>query len=240
MKAKANTELTSIDERDVASYLDNNPDFFTDRQKLLMKLELPHEKRGTVSLVEKQVSLLRERNLYNKKKLDSFVSAAKANDAIFLNCQKLVLDLLATEDASSFFEALEKSFKQDFKCKAYSLIIFDKEPKQINHFTTVVTKAAAKEYVGGLMKNKQPTLGVLRPSEQDFLFRHQSSKVKSAAILPLRLSSTLPNLQGKSKLALLAIGSEDLDYFQAGMGTAFITFIGEVLSAMLPKNLGLD
>ena len=238
MKAKAKEDTTSIDERDVAKYLEKNPDFFTDRQKLLMKLELPHEKRGAVSLVEKQVSLLRERNLNNKKKLDSYVNTAKANDAIFLNCQKLVLNLLAAEDEAAFFESLEKSFKRDFKCKAYSLVIFDNDPKQINHFTTVVTKTAAKEYVGGLMNNKQPTLGVLRPSEQDFLFRHQSSKVKSAAILPLRFTSS--HAKQKKKLALLAIGSEDPLYFQAGMGTVFITFIGDVLSAMLPKNLGLD
>ncbi|MBL4679769.1 MAG: DUF484 family protein [Pseudomonadales bacterium] len=240
MKAKAKTEAISIDERDVAKYLEKNPEFFTDRQKLLMKLKLPHEKRGAVSLVEKQVSLLRERNLNNKKKLDSFVNTAKANDAIFLNCQKLVLNLLATENKADFFEALEKSFKRDFKSKAYSLIIFDDPPKQINHFTTIVTKAAAKEYVGGLMNNKQPTLGVLRPSEQDFLFRHQSSMVKSAAILPLRFSSLGAKPLKKKKLALLAIGSEDPLYFQAGMGTVFLTFIADVLSAMLPKNLGLD
>ncbi|MFT7686015.1 MAG: hypothetical protein ACI9FB_001360 [Candidatus Azotimanducaceae bacterium] len=222
-------ESVSISDRDVASYLEKNPDFFADRHKLLMSLELPHHRSGTVSLVEKQVSLLRERNLSNKKKLERFIQTAKSNDLIFANCQKLILSLISAEDKASFFAALEQSFKRDFKCNAYSLIIFDDDPKQINHFTSLVSRSAATEYVSGLMKNKQATLGALRPSEQDFLFRHQSAKVKSAAVLPL--------MQGKKQYALLAIGSEDSLYFQSGMGTVFIEFIADVLSLMLPQKI---
>jgi uncharacterized protein YigA (DUF484 family) len=224
--------VNSVNDRDVAGYLERNLDFFADRHKLLMSLNLPHHRGGTVSLVEKQVSLLRERNLNNKKKLDTYVLTAKSNDLIFANCQKLILSLIGAEEGDEFFSALEKSFKKDFKCKAYSLIIYNDEPKQINHFTSLVSKSAAKEYVAGLMKNTHATLGALRPSEQDFLFRHQSNKVQSAAVLPL--------LRNKKQYALLAIGSEDPDYFRAGMGTVFIEFIADVLSRMLPKQIGID
>ena len=74
-------------------------------------------------------------------------------------------------------------------------------------------------------------LGVLDPKEQDFLFRHASSNVRSAAVLGLR---------NKRQFALLAIGSSDPDYFQPGMGTLFIGFIADVLARMLPHYVYLD
>lgn len=225
-------DVDSISDKDVARYLGKNRDFFNNRHKLLMSLELPHQRGGTISLVERQVSLLRERNLNNKKKLDTYVLTAKGNDLIFANCQKLILSLIGAQESDSFFSALEKSLQKDFKCEAYSLIIYNDEPRQINHFTSLISESTAKEYVAGLMKNKLATLGNLKPSEQDFLFGHQSNKVKSAAVLPL--------IRGKKPYALLAIGSEDPLYFQAGMGTVFIEFIAEVLSQMLPNKIGID
>jgi uncharacterized protein YigA (DUF484 family) len=71
--------VNSVNDRDVAGYLERNLDFFADRHKLLMSLNLPHHRGGVVSLVEKQVSLLRERNLNNKKKLDNICQLSKAH-----------------------------------------------------------------------------------------------------------------------------------------------------------------
>ena len=108
-------DVDSISDKDVARYLGKNRDFFNNRHKLLMSLELPHQRGGTISLVERQVSLLRERNLNNKKKLDTYVLTAKGNDLIFANCQKLILSLIGAQESDSFFSALEKSLQKDFK-----------------------------------------------------------------------------------------------------------------------------
>jgi len=89
---------------------------------------------------------------------------------------------------------------------------------------------AAKDYIGGLIRAKQPTLGVLRPSEQDFLFRHKSDKVESAAVLSVRKNR---------QIALLAIGSEDANYFKPGMGTVFIGFVADTLAKLIPKHIYL-
>lgn len=229
MTVKAKTTNSESNEVLVADYLSQHPDFFSDRDHLLLQMRLPHHQGGTVSLIEKQVSLLRERNRDTRQQLDELVQNAKVNDATFLKCQKLILGLVAAKNHDDFYGALEKSFRQDFKCSAYSLIAFQKKSRQINHFTNAVSESAAREYIGALIKRKKPTLGVLRPTEQDFLFRHQSAKVKSAAVLSIK--------RDKKQLALLAIGSNDPNYFHKDMGTLFVGFIAETLALLLPQYL---
>lgn len=140
--------------------------------------------------------------------------------------------MLASHNSDEFFEALEKSFKRDFKCSAYSLIVFDGEPRQVNHFTSSVSRESAQEYVGALMRATKPTLGVIRPAEQDFLFRHKSDEVQSAAILSVKERS--------KQIALLAIGSADAHYFSSDMDTLFLGFIADVLAKLLPRYMETD
>ena len=231
MAITSNKKAAALDPSQVADFLSNNPEFFEDRDALLLSMSLPHQQGGAVSLVEKQVALLRERNLETKKRLDEFVRAAKDNDAIFVRCQRLILSLLDAKTADEFFKALENSFQNDFKCSAYSLIAFDNKAKQLNHFTSVVPESSAREYVSALMKSSKPNLGPLRPTEQDFLFKHQSEKVKSAAVISI--------LRDREPIALLAIGSQDPGYFQNNMGTLFIGFIADCLSKLLPEYVDL-
>lgn len=235
MTTKPKPKEAGLSDSDVAAWLDGHPDFFEGRDSLLLKMTLPHahstNNGEAISLVERQVSLLRQRNLDTRHQLEEYVAWAKRNDEIFNKCQHLILTLLEAKDSHGFFKALESSFKRDFKSDAYSLIIFSEYATQINHFISSIPAESAAEFIGGLMKAKEPFLGALRPAEQDFLFRHASSNVRSAAVLPVK---------GKKQIALLAIGSADPDYFRQGMGTTFIRLIADVLARLLPRYVYLD
>ncbi|MEJ6685131.1 MAG: DUF484 family protein [SAR86 cluster bacterium] len=228
-------QAPALDPNHIAEYLASHRDFFIDRDELLRNLQLPHIHGGDVSLVERQVSLLRERNRDIRKQLDALIDAGTTNNDIFAKCQRLVLALLEAKDTPAFYAALELSFKRDFKCQAYSLIVFDDKAMQINHFTYSLPESDAREHVGALIKSKKPTLGVLRSSERDFLFRQASEKVQSAAVMSVKAPSKTAG--GGEQIALLAIGSIDPNYFQAGMGTLFIGFIADVLARQLPSHL---
>lgn len=217
-----------ITDKDVAAYLSAHPDFFEGRENLLLKLRIPHDSRGTVSLVEKQVDVLRERQKKTRRQLREFVDTAERNMEIFDNSRRLVLSLMSATRRTQFFDELEKSMRRDFGCKAYSLLVFGK-PRQINHFTSRVSRETARRYIGSLMKSREPTLGVLRPEANDFLFRHQSENVGSAAVLPVR--------EKNRQIALLAFGNADDDYFRADMDTLFISFIADALAKLLPRHL---
>ncbi|MDC0067446.1 DUF484 family protein [Gammaproteobacteria bacterium] len=215
-------------DKDVADYLLANPDFFVDRDRLLLKIQVPHKNKGTISLVEKQLDVIRDRQKKTRRQLSEFVENAERNKEIFDKSRKLILSLMAAEQSTKFFAALEKGLKRDFGCKANSLVVFGK-PKQINHFTSRIPAESARKYVGGLMQSKVPTLGPLRPREQDFLFGDQSEKVKSAAVLTIR---------NKNKhLGMLAIGSNNIEYFTPDMDALFINFIAETLGKLLPQHL---
>lgn len=215
-------------DKDVAAYLLANPDFFVDRDRLLLKIQVPHKSKGTISLVEKQLDVIRDRQKKTRRQLKEFVENAERNKEIFDKSRKLILSMMAAKQSSEFFAALEKGLKRDFGCKANSLVVFGK-PKQINHFTSRIPAESARKYVGALMQSKVPTLGTLRPREQDFLFQDQSEKVKSAAVLTIR---------DKNKhLGMLAIGSSDMGYFTTDMDTLFINFIAETLGKLLPQHL---
>lgn len=231
-KSKTNLRQKEDSNRDkVADYLGKNPDFFVDHEDLLLEMTLPHSRGDAVSLVEHQVSLLRERNRDVRKQLDQLLASATRNHEIFDKCQRLVLDLIDSQDPDQFFNSLEQSFKEDFKAVAYSLLIFSGRSHQINHFTWSLPSSTAREYIGTLMKSKKPTLGTLRPEEQDFLFRHASDKVMSAAVV---------SIKGKKQIGLLSIGSEDPQYFEAGMGTLFIGFIADTLARLLPRYIYIE
>ena len=71
------------EEESVARYLQHNPDFFERHQPLLARLRLPHARgETTISLVERQVEVLRERHAALEQKLAEFVKVARSNDAV--------------------------------------------------------------------------------------------------------------------------------------------------------------
>lgn len=241
MKSKQNAETIDLTESQVADYLATNPGFFTDRDNLLAKMALPHQQGGAVSLVERQVAILRDRNKSTKNQLDALLNAARRNNEIFDKCQRLVLSLIEAKDSAAFFDSLESSFKRDFNCHAYSLIIFGDNPETINHFTSRIPLTSAKGQVGDLLKSRNPTLGVLRSAEQDFLFKQDSDKVKSAAVLPIKTrtiksDSTYENTQ----IALLSIGSDEVNDFQSSMDTLFIGFVADAIARLLPHHVSLS
>ncbi len=215
-------------DKDVAAYLLANPDFFVDRDNLLLKIQVPHKSKGTISLVEKQLDVIRERQKETRNQLKEFIENAERNKEIFDKSRKLILALMEATRSSEFFDALEKGLKRDFQSKAHSLVVFGK-PRQINHFTSRLPAESARKYVGPLMRRKIPVLGILRPREQDFLFRHQSERVKSAAVLTIRDKNRY--------LGLLAIGSSDPEYFAPDMDSIFISFIADTLGKLLPRHL---
>ena len=74
----------ALNDDSVADFLQTFPDFFERHSALLTKLRLPHvrDAGATVSLVERQVEVLRERNQSLERKLKELVDVARANDAL--------------------------------------------------------------------------------------------------------------------------------------------------------------
>ncbi len=62
-----------VSARAVHDYLEAHPDFFERHSALLSQLELPHGAGGSVSLVERQVSMLRQKELKIGRQLKELI-----------------------------------------------------------------------------------------------------------------------------------------------------------------------
>ena len=69
-QAQAKNDIQLIDEEQVIDYIKDNPDFFIRHSSLLAEIEIPHESGSAISLIERQLSVLRDKN----KKLDKVYS----------------------------------------------------------------------------------------------------------------------------------------------------------------------
>jgi len=87
-------------EEAVAEYLQRRPDFFERHGTLLLRLKLPHETNGfTVSLIERQVSMLRQRNAELERQLKDLIAVAKVNDSLVEKIHLLSLRLILNSHA---------------------------------------------------------------------------------------------------------------------------------------------
>ena len=73
-----------LNDASVGEYLQTFPDFFERNDVLLGKLRLPHlrDSGSTVSLVERQVEVLRDRNQSLERKLKELLDVARSNDQL--------------------------------------------------------------------------------------------------------------------------------------------------------------
>ena len=71
------TNSTQLSAQAVANYLIDNSDFFAQHPEILAELSLPHNSGSAVSLMERQVAILRETSIQTRHKLSEFIQAEK-------------------------------------------------------------------------------------------------------------------------------------------------------------------
>jgi len=208
----------------VAAYLRAHPEFFVDFEELIPELRIPHLPGEAVSLVERQVKLLRERNIEMRHRLSQLMDVARDNDRLFDKTRRLVLDLLDANGLEELIGAVEDSLRHGFQIPFVSLILFSETPLGVGRAVSV---AEAHQAIGGLLAGGKTVCGVLRPHELGFLFgEEQREQVGSAAVVAL----THQGLHG-----VLAIGSPDPQHYKSSLGTLFLGYIAEVLARVLPR-----
>src|SRR5579862_2581245 len=104
-----------IDEQAVAQYLHRNADFFEHHPQLLARMRLQHPRNGaTVSLIERQVEVLREKIQTQDVKLAEFVRVARANNVLAEKIHRFTRRLLRTAGTGPAIAEIEASLREDF------------------------------------------------------------------------------------------------------------------------------
>ncbi len=228
MNEKIPTLADPLEPEQIEAYLREHPDFFEQHQDLLAEISLPHESGSAVSLVERQVSILRERNIDMRNRLSKLLDNARDNDKLFDKSKRLVLSLIEGQDMGDIIDALYYSFDKDFNIHYTSLILIGNADKIPSSQARIVSIGEAREQVGTLLKNSRAVCGTLGAKEMKFIFGEHASEIGSVATVPL--------IHG-SVFGLLSVGNRDPHYYRSSMGTLFLSYIAEVLNRLLPKYL---
>ncbi|MGH8209853.1 MAG: DUF484 family protein [Steroidobacteraceae bacterium] len=218
---------TETEEESIATYLQHNPEFFERHQALLARLRLPHVRGGsTISLVERQIEVLREKHASLEGKLAELVQVARGNDAIAEKLHRFTRRLLG---ASSWMEAIariEASLREDFDAfHAVLVLIGEQSDLTAQRFVrTVRADDVNLKSFETLFVSGKPRCGQARDSQREFLFGSDANDIGSIALVPLG---------EKGAVGLLAIGSTDRDRFHPGMSTEFLARMADLIADSL-------
>lgn len=228
ISTKQNKEKSAVTAEQVAQYLQENPEFFINRDNLLTEITLPHESGKAISLLERQVTILRERSIESRHTLNVLMENAKYNDQLFNVTRALILALLAESEVSQIASATEANLNTQPGIDASSVILFSAEDLHNVDNARIESADFLQDNFPTLIRDRKTICKNIEKSTAKLLFPNSGASIRSVALCPI----------GKDRmLGVLAIGNKAQDYFNADLDTLFLDFIGEVLESIIIRKI---
>ena len=203
----------NLDPKAVEAFLRAHPNFLQDRPGLLAALNLPHGGEGAVSLVERQVSVLRERNIASRQKLAELSDISRENDRLLDATRNTILALLAGENRADLSRIWLDQVTGTFKAEMGALVWLDGSADSAEE--ALVTDKLVRQSSG--------FSGVLRPEEMQAVFGTAATE-GSAALVAIR--------SGEDHIGVLGVGSHDTQRYRPEDGTLFLDYLAEVIGQL--------
>jgi len=203
----------NLDPKAVEAFLRAHPNFLQDRPGLLAALNLPHGGEGAVSLVERQVSVLRERNIASRQKLAELSDISRENDRLLDATRNTILALLAGENRADLSRIWLHQVADTFQAEMGALLWLDESSGS----------AGEAPLASKLIRHGESFSGVLRPEEMQAVFGTDATE-GSAALVAIR--------SGGYDIGVLGVGSHDTQRYRAEDGTLFLDYLAEVIGQL--------
>ena len=211
-----------MDDHQVIEFLKTHPDFFEAHTNLLSDIKVGHASGEAVSLIERQVELLRERILRMRRRLNLLLQTARNNDELFAKVRSLTLALLDVSTWHDLNEVLATNVLVEFNAD-YVCCHVQNHYAIYDHIRDYRDAAPFAGFVRGAM----PVCAALRAAELQALFPMQTHETDgSAVLLPLSL---------KRGDGCLAVGSRDTHRFTRDLDTYFVGYIADVLGRIIDR-----
>lgn len=222
------TDTPPLDDKTIADYLRENPEFFQNNPSLLADLEIPHSCGPAVSLVEHQVKVLRDQNSQLKRKLMDLVQVARDNNRLNERMHQMTLGLINTGNLQALLDTLREHLQGEFSADSVTLRLAGVPDAQVRECGVESFNPDAPEFAHfeTFLKSSRPQCGRFKPEQLQYLFGDQAQAIESVALIPLG---------DRCACGLLAIGSQEASRFHPGMGTLFLTHLGELLGLLLKE-----
>jgi len=222
----------NVDPRDVViDYLESNPEFFEDNLDLLSSMSLPHPSGGAVSLVERQLKLLREKNTQLTTRLHSLIEIARDNEQLSIRMHKLTLGLIDSQSLDGLIKHFEERLRRDFQISHVQLKLLAPKGQSFetdNQQVLIQPGHADLKTLNPFLNAKRPVCGKLSEAQEEAVFHDEAVDIRSAAMIPLLRNGVS---------GFLALASHDVHRFQRGMGTLFLTQLGDLVAHAVSRFL---
>lgn len=219
-------ELARISEKEVMNFLEQNPDFFDTYPQMLADIKLQHNSGKAVSLIERQVSVLREQRKKLKRQLQDLVDIARENDDLDRRLHQLTLRLIGCRRLVDVLETLKRDVQRDFAVDAVTLRLRPIAARTAGLDALPEFNADDETVFDGftrLVNERKPVCGRFRPEQMRQLFP-ACDGINSAALIPLH---------DPPVFGMLALGSIEAQRFHPEQGTVFLAQLGELAGRAL-------
>ncbi len=207
----------------VARYLDEHPDYFQRHPELLAHITLVHQVDGrAVSLIERQVQVLRDQSRNLQHQLRELVGNARDNDALADRLHRLALAMIDGRTLDDALDAAGDILRQEFRLDSTRILL-----RARDGFADGTDDAMIEELLRKVASGKPACDAAPEPPVLRSLFGEHATDIKTWALIPLG---------GASPFGVLCLGSHDPYRFHAGMGTMYLTRLGELLTHGLARH----
>ncbi len=222
--AQSAAGVQGITETDIAQYLAHNPGFFERHAELLATVQLtsPHGKRA-VSLQERQMEMLRERNRGLEHRIMDMVRNSQDNVALFDRLHRYTRTALQPLEGAALPSSLLTSLQHEFMIPQVAMRLWGLGAAHANAGYALPVTDDVKSFTGSLAL---PYCG-LNSGFEACEWLEAPDTIQSLAMIPLH--------QGEHSFGLLVLGSPDATRYSASMGTEFLVRISEITSAALAR-----
>lgn len=222
----------ALDPSAVRQFLTMNPDFFNQHSDVLPRLRIPHESGAAVSLIEKQVSVLRSKCNRLETSLRDLISVARENERLHMRLHRLIQDIISADSLDRLVSISQASLIENFKADDVRLFLTtgcDASPsgdeplertRHGNHYQLSPSDPIFKMFSKNF-EDSETFCGPLDDEQRALLCTGCETELASAAVIPL---------QYNGQQGVLVMGSSDASRFAAGKGVMFLNQLGEVLS----------
>ncbi len=209
-------DVNGLDDQQVADYLRANPDFFAQFPGVLQGLRLPHQQKGSVSLVERQAEQMRERVKVLQSQIADLVDIAKQNERIYRVYADLNLRLYGCKSISDVERALDDVLLNQLDLTEVSIRLFG--------FDNDLPETSKRHLLKKRFSDKIFYLGRLNHSETQMVFT--TPGVQSVAMMLIG---------ERGEMGILAVGSKEPHHFHPGMDTLLFTQLQKFLTLIIPQ-----
>lgn len=219
--------MDTLSIEDVATFLRSHPEFFEAHPDVLLNIEVPHPHGGrTVSIPERQLIATREKVKLLESKLAELITFGQENDVISDKVHALTLKLANAGTREKVIDTLYLDLLDSFQVPHVVVRLWNvsvPENTSAPEFITVPTEL--RQFTEAMTA---PYVGAHSVYETNLWFGEHAPHLKSYAMVPLK---------NEHVFGVLLLASENAERFYAGMGTVFLSRIGDIFAVNLARDL---